>query len=144
MERLTGLAPDDAVERWLLWVWITSIWKTLFRSAKNANQSNNVTHDVTRAFYVNKKTGHFVTISGQFWGTKQTLCMGSTPEEGFSFFFFFSSVPNLGNRRRSQNNGFCGDMAGFLLKHTVNLWLGEPPWACYGGSLCTSVQVLQP
>lgn len=32
---------------------------------------------------------------GQICCTKQILCMGSTPEEGFGFLLIFSSVPNL-------------------------------------------------
>lgn len=110
MERLTGLAPDDAVEQRLLWVWMVSIWKTQFGSVKNANQSNSDIPNMTRASHVDKtKTPRlfldtFVAQSGYFaWAARLRRA---------SAFYFFQLSSQPWWRGGIQNNGFCGDTAG--------------------------------
>lgn len=42
------------------------------------------------------------------------------------------SVPNLGRREGVKIIDSVGIGVDFILKHTVNLWLGKPQRACYG------------
>lgn len=104
--------------------------KTLFRSVGNANQSNNAIGGRDKGISV--KTRLFL---GQIRCTKQILGVGQRAQGGpsASCYFpllLFSSVPSFDVGERGQNNGFCGDTAGFLL----DTWLEEPRRASYGGS----------
>lgn len=118
---------------------------SVFRSVlvKNANLSRTMSVTAWQGHFTSMKQDNLWLFLDKFdaQSTYFALIPRLRRELQLSTFSLLDQFPPWW-RRGSQNNRFCGDKAGFLLKHTVNLRRGKPLWACYGGSLWISVEVL--